>query len=345
MMSFTDRVVTIERHIIDGELAHPGASGSLSTILRQLTLAVKLIYREVSRAGLANIIGLVGRENIHGEQVKKLDMFANETIYKAMDHIGKLCVMASEENEDIVHIPDKYPTGKYVLLYDPLDGSSNIDVTVSIGTIFSIYRRMTPSGHGSLDDCLQPGYKQVAAGYIVYGSSTMFVYTTGDGVHGFTYDPAIGEFLLSHENIRIPRRGKIYSVNGGNFSRWHEGIRKYVSFLQEENAPDGRPYSARYIGSMVPDIHRTLLYGGIFMYPADSKHPEGKLRLIYEGNPIAFIVEQAGGRASNGSERLLDIKPKSLHQRTPFIAGSEEDVAVCERFLQNKPVAQPGGHP
>jgi fructose-1,6-bisphosphatase I len=339
-MSLTDRVVTIERHIIEGERAHPGSTGGLSTILRELMLAVKLIYREVSMAGLVNIIGLVGRENIHGEQVKKLDAFADEIIFKAMDHIGKLCVMASEENEDIIHIPDKYPTGKYVLLYDPLDGSSNIDVTVNIGTIFSIYRRMTPSGHGSPEDCLQPGYKQVAAGYVVYGSSTMFVYTTGDGVHGFTYDPGIGEFLLSHENIRIPRRGKIYSTNGGNFSRWPDGMKNYISYLQQEDASNGRPYSARYIGSMVPDIHRTLLYGGIFMYPGDSKHPDGKLRLIYECNPIAFIVEQAGGRASNGSERMLDIKPKALHQRTPFIAGSEEDVITCEQFLQNRHISQ-----
>lgn len=339
-MSFTDRIVTIERHIIEGERAHPGATGGLSTILRELTLAIKLIYREVSRAGLANIIGLVGRENIHGEQVKKLDVLANETIFKAMDHIGKLCVMASEENETIVRIPDKYPTGKYVLLYDPLDGSSNIDVTVNIGTVFSIYRRMTPSGHGSVEDCLQPGYKQVAAGYVVYGSSTMFVYTTGDGVHGFTYDPGIGEFLLSHENIRIPRRGKIYSINGGNSGRWPEGIRKYVAYLQEEDTSSGRPYSARYIGSMVPDIHRTLLYGGIFMYPGDAKHPEGKLRLMYECNPIAFIVEQAGGRASNGMDRLLDIKPRALHQRTPFIAGSEDDVAQCEKFFQDRHFVQ-----
>jgi fructose-1,6-bisphosphatase I len=340
-MSFTDKIVTIERYIIEGERAHPGATGELSSILRELTLAVKLIYREVSRAGLVNIIGLIGRENIHGEHVKKLDLFANEKIYQAMDHIGKLCVMASEENDMIIHIPSQYPTGKYVLLYDPLDGSSNIDVTVSIGTIFSIYRRVTPAGHGALEDCIQPGYKQIAAGYVVFGSSTMMIYTTGDGVHGFTLDPSIGEFLLSHENIRIPERGNIYSVNEGNYCYWSNGMKNYLNYLKENDKETGRPYSSRYIGSMVADVHRTLLYGGIFMYPADTIQLEGKLRLMYECNPIAFIVEQAGGRASNGFVRLLDIQPEALHQRVPFFAGSIKDVALCEEFLQGKHVHQP----
>ena len=301
-----NKVITIERHIIEGERAHPGATGNFSGLLRDLTLAFKVIWREVSKAGLVNILGSVGRENIHGDQVKKLDVFADETIYKAMDHGGHLCVMASEENEDVLHIPEHYPTGKYVLIYDPLDGSSNIDANATIGTIISIYRRVTPSGKGSMADCLQPGYKQVAAGYAIYGSSTMLVYTTGDGVHGFTLDPAIGEFLLSHENIRIPRRGKIYSVNEGNTHRWSEGMKRYINHLQEEDKETGRPYSSRYIGSLVGDIHRTLLYGGIFLYPADAKNPEGKLRLMYEGNPMAFLLEQAGGRASNGCQRIVD---------------------------------------
>jgi fructose-1,6-bisphosphatase I len=331
-----NKVITIERHIIEGERAHPGATGNFSGLLRDLTLAFKVIWREVSKAGLVNILGSVGRENIHGDQVKKLDVFADETIYKAMDYGGHLCVMASEENEDVLHIPEHYPTGKYVLIYDPLDGSSNIDANATIGTIISIYRRVTPSGKGSMADCLQPGYKQVAAGYVIYGSSTMLVYTTGDGVHGFTLDPAIGEFLLSHENIRIPRRGKIYSVNEGNTHRWSEGMKRYINHLQEEDKETGRPYSSRYIGSLVGDIHRTLLYGGIFLYPADAKNPEGKLRLMYEGNPMAFLLEQAGGRASNGCQRILDIQPKTLHQRTPLFLGSEEDVITAEEFVQDK---------
>jgi fructose-1,6-bisphosphatase I len=330
------KVITIERFIIEEERSHPGASGDFSGILRDLILAIKIIWREVSKAGLVNILGMAGKENIHGDQVKKLDVFADEKIYQAMDHGGYLCVMASEENEDVLHIPEKYPTGKYVLLYDPLDGSSNIDVNVNIGTIFSIYRRVTPKGQGTLDDCLQPGYKQLAAGYALYGSSTMLVYTTGDGVHGFTFDPSIGEFLLSHENIKIPKRGKIYSVNEGNYRYWFDGVKKYVKYLQEEDKSTGRPYSGRYIGSMVADIHRTMMYGGIFMYPGDTKSPSGKLRLMYECNPMSFIIEQAGGKASDGEKRMLDIQPKSLHQRTPIFVGSEEDVTIAEEFVQGK---------
>jgi fructose-1,6-bisphosphatase I len=336
MMPPQQKVITIERHIIEGERAHPGATGDFSGLLRDLTLAIKVIWREVSKAGLVDILGNVGRENVSGDQVKKLDVFADDTIYKAMDHGGHLCVMASEENEDVLHIPDQYPTGKYVLLYDPLDGSSNIDANVSIGTIFSIYRRVTPSGKGTLQDCLQPGYKQVAAGYVIYGSSTMLVYTTGDGVHGFTLDPSIGEFLLSHENIRIPKKGKIYSVNVGNYSKWDDGMKKYLHYLHEEDRATSRPYSLRYVGSMVADIHRTLLYGGIFMYPGDKKNPDGKLRLMYEANPMAFIIEQAGGRASNGKTRILDLQPESLHQHTPLFIGSTDDVCVAEEFLAGK---------
>ena len=335
-MKYQGKVITIERHIIEEERKHPGASGDFSGILRDLTLAIKVIHREVNKAGLVNILGMAGRQNVHGEEVKKLDVFADERIYQAMDHGGHLCVMASEENEDVLAIPEQYPKGKYVLLYDPLDGSSNIDANVSIGTIFSIYRRTTPSGKGTIQDCLQPGYKQIAAGYVVYGSSTMMVYTTGDGVHGFTLDPSIGEFLLSHEDIRIPRRGKIYSVNEGNYRWWFDGMKKYVKYLQQEDAATSRPYSGRYIGSMIADLHRTLLYGGIFMYPGDQRHPNGKLRLMYEANPTAFIVEQAGGRATNGTDRILDVQPTSLHGRTPLFIGSEEDVEECEEFLQGK---------
>ncbi|MBM4169418.1 MAG: class 1 fructose-bisphosphatase [Ignavibacteria bacterium] len=330
------KIVTIERHIIEGERAHPGASGEFSALLRDLTLAFKVIHREVSKAGLVDIIGLTGKENIHGEQVKKLDAFADETVCKAMDHTGHLCIMASEEHEEALNIPDAYPKGKYVLLYDPLDGSSNIDVNITIGTVFSIYRRVSPGGKGTLDDCLQPGYKQIAAGYAIYGSSTMLIYSTGDGVHGFTLDPSIGEFLLSHENLRVPKRGKIYSINEGNYRFWDEGVKKFIKFLQEDDKSTNRPYTSRYIGSMIGDIHRTLMYGGIFMYPADQRNPNGKLRLLYEANPMSFVMEQAGGRASNGRKRILDVTPTELHQRTPLFIGSDEDVALAEEFLHGK---------
>jgi len=254
---------------------------------------------------------------------------------KAMDHGGHLCVMASEEEEDIIHIPPEFYLGKYVLLFDPLDGSSNIDANVSIGTIFSIYKRVSPEGGpGTMEDCLQQGLKQVAAGYIIYGSSTIFVYTSGNGVHGFTLDPSFGEFILSHPDIKTPKKSKIYSINEGNYLYWHPGLKKYIKWLQEEDAATERPYSSRYIGSMVSDIHRNLLYGGIYMYPADSRNPKGKLRLMYECNPMAFIVEQAGGRATNGKQRMLELKPTSLHERTPIFIGSEEDVLLVEKFMR-----------
>jgi fructose-1,6-bisphosphatase I len=253
-----------------------------------------------------------------------------------MDHGGHLCVMASEENEDLLHIPEHYPSGKYVLLYDPLDGSGNIDANITVGSIFSIFRRVTPAGRGTTDDVLQPGYKQVAAGYALFSSSMMFVYSTGRGVHGFTLDPSVGEFLLSHENIRIPDRGSIYSVNEGNFNRWEPGMQRYIKYLKEDDEHTGRPYSARYIGSLVADVHRTLMYGGIYCYPGDTKNPKGKLRLMYENNPLGYLVEQAGGAASDGRTRILDLMPESLHQRSPLFIGSREDVKIAEEFLGGK---------
>ncbi|MDF1611193.1 class 1 fructose-bisphosphatase [Stygiobacter electus] len=330
----TKRFMTLPRHILEGEKAHPEATGELSSILLQLGLAAKLISLEVNKAGLANIIGFTGQENVHGEQVKKLDIFAHEMLIKAMDHGGHFCVMASEEEEDIIHLPPNKKIGKYVLLFDPLDGSSNIDANISIGTIFSIYKRIsTGNGPGTLEDCLQPGYKQEVAGYIVYGSSTIFVYTTGHGVYGFTLDPAFGEFLLSHDNIKIPKNGRIYSLNEGNYFSWPKGLKDYIKYLQS-NYYDGKPYQARYVGSMVADIHRTLLYGGIFIYPGDRRNPKGKLRLCYECNPMAFIVEAAGGRATDGKQRILEKKPEALHERTPIYIGSEEDVLLVEKFLR-----------
>ena len=326
--------MTLARYIIEEEKKHPEATGELSNLLHDLSLATKIISLEVNKAGLVDILGFTGNHNVHGEDVKKLDIYAHEMMVRAMDHGGHLCVMASEEEEDIIPIPTQFHAGKYVLLFDPLDGSSNIDANVSIGTIFSIYRRVTEDGDpGTIEDLLQPGVKQVAAGYVIYGSSTMLVYTAGNGVHGFTLDPAFGEYILSHPNIQIPKKGKIYSINEGNYLYWHPGLKKYIKYLQQEDKESERPYSSRYIGSMVADIHRNLLYGGIFMYPADSRHPNGKLRLMYECNPMAFIVEQAGGRATDGKQRIMEIQPKAVHQRVPVFIGSEEDVKTVEKFM------------
>lgn len=331
------KLVTIDRHIMETQRQFPHATGEFSALLYDIAFAAKIIAREVNKAGLMeDILGATDETNIHGEEVQKLDEYADQVIYRAMDHTGRLCVMASEEHEEIIPIPEKFETGNYVLIYDPLDGSSNIDANVSIGTIFSIYRKISDGPRGGLEDCLQPGVHQLAAGYVIYGSSTMLVFTTGNGVHGFTYDPSIGEFLLSHKNIKIPKRGKIYSVNEGYYDRWNEGMKKYVSYLKRDDKETNRPYSCRYIGSLVADFHRNLLYGGIFLYPADKKHPKGKLRLMYEANPLGLIVEKAGGHASDGDERILDIQPESIHQRTPLIIGSQADVKEAEEFLRGK---------
>jgi fructose-1,6-bisphosphatase I len=327
--------MTLIRHIYEGEKKYPGATGELSALLHELSLAAKVISLEVNKAGLVDILGFTGNDNVHGEKVKKLDIFAHEMMYKAMDHGGHLCAMASEEEEDIIHIPDHHKKGKYILLFDPLDGSSNIDANASIGTIFSIYKRISPDdgSPGTLEDCLQPGVKQVAAGYIVYGSSTIFVYTAGDGVYGFTLDPAFGEFLLSHDNIKIPEKAYIYSINEGNYKYWHPGLKKYIKYIQDADNRGRKPYTSRYIGSMVADIHRNLLYGGIYIYPADNLNPNGKLRLMYECNPMAFIIEQAGGRAINGSKRIMEVQPTDLHQRVPIYIGSKEAVDKVEQYL------------
>lgn len=324
-------IVTIDRHIINEERKRPGVSGAFSNVLTDIALAAKVISRQVNMAGLVDILGRVGHRNVQGEPVQKLDVFAQDVMYRAMDHTGHLCCMVSEELEDWVPIPEKFPAGNYVLLFDPLDGSSNIDVNVSIGTIFSLQRKVTDHERGSLEDCLQPGRRQLAAGYVVYGSSTMLVYTTGQGVHGFTLDPSIGEFILSHENIRIPDPPeRYYSVNEAYSSRWSPGMRGLVDHLK---GPEGGGFSSRYIGSLVADFHRTLLRGGIFMYPGDSTNPSGKLRLLYEASPLAFIAEEAGGRASDGEVDILDIQPEGLHQRTPLFIGSSGLVDQAEAFL------------
>jgi fructose-1,6-bisphosphatase I len=331
-------IISIERHIIEAEREFPEATGAFSNILYDIAFAAKLIAREVRRAGLADIMGLTGEVNVQGEEVRKLDEFANDVIFKALDHTGHLCGMASEEVEDFIPIPDKFPTGNYCVLFDPLDGSSNIDANVSVGTIFSIHRKVSDHARGCVQDCLQPGYRQVAAGYVVYGSSTMLVYTTGNGVHGFTLEPSIGEFLLSHPDIRIPSPGqRIYSCNEGNYGRWSEEQRRLVDHLKGADGENPRPFSARYIGSLVADFHRNLLYGGMFMYPADAKSPHGKLRLLYEAAPLAMIAEGAGGKATDGERRLLDIDPTDLHQRTPLFIGSAEYVDLAMRFLAGAP--------
>jgi fructose-1,6-bisphosphatase I len=325
------KIKTVQQHILDEERLHPGASGDFTALLTSLTLAAKIISREVNKAGLVKILGETGDVNVHGEAVQKLDEFAQQTICRAMGHNGHLCVMASEESENIIPIPGA-KKGKYVLMFDPLDGSSNIDVNASIGTIFSIHRRVTNhKPDGSIEDCLQKGIDQIAAGYFIYGSSTMMVYTTGHGVYGFTLDPSLGEFLLSHENIKIPSRGKIYSINEGNMNSWDEGTRRYVAYVKDEQKDQGHPYTLRYIGSLVADFHRNLMKGGIFLYPG----PKGKLRLLYEAAPLAMVVEQAGGAASTGSERILDVQPMSLHQRVPLIIGSRDDVREYNQFYRD----------
>lgn len=328
------KVKTLGQFIIEKQSDFPYAKGELSRLLRDIGIAAKIVNREVNKAGLADILGEVGEMNVQGENVKKLDVFANEQFIAALSVGGECCAIASEENEDLIPITNEQSqNAKYVVAIDPLDGSSNIDVNVSVGTIFSIYRRTSVSGSGLLEDFLQAGTEQVAAGYIIYGSSTMLVYTTGKGVNGFTLDPSIGEFCLSHPNMKIPKTGKTYSINQGNYVHFPEGVKKYIQFCQEEDKATSRPYSCRYIGSAVADIHRNLITGGVFIYPQTHSSPKGKLRVLYECNPFAFIIEQAGGKATDGFNRILEIQPNSLHQRTPFFAGSADMVEKSEGFM------------
>ena len=325
-------VVTISRFLVDQQRFHPEATGAFTSLLHDIALAAKVISREVTKAGLVDILGGTDEENVHGEQVQKLDVFANQVLIKALDHTGLVACMASEESNGLIPIPDRFPAGDYVVIFDPLDGSSNIDVNVSIGTIFSIHRKCSTGERGVLEDCLQAGTEQVAAGYVVYGSSTMLVYTSGVGVHGFTLDPSIGEFLLSHPNMRIPEPPKkVYSVNEAYYTRWSREQQKLVTYLKTDGG-----FGSRYIGSFVADIHRTLLQGGLFMYPAESENPKGKLRLLYEAAPMAMIVEQAGGKGSDGKRRLMEITPKSLHERTPLYMGSKGFVDMAESYLAGK---------
>lgn len=327
-------VTTIERWILDQEEKYPEATGELSNLLYDIALGAKIIAASIRRAGLVNILGSAGATNVQGEEQQKLDIFANNTLTNALNHTGRVCVMASEEDELLIPVPENYPVGKYVVLYDPLDGSSNIDTNGAVGTIFSIYRRVSMEGRGSLADVLQAGCKQVAAGYVIYGSSTMMIYSTGQGVAGFTLDPSIGEFLLSHPKIVTPRVGRYYSVNESNFARWSKAVQWAVRGLHGDRPDEIKGKNSRYIGSLVADFHRNLLAGGIFLYPADTRNPRGKLRLLYECSPMAFIAEQASGSATDGTRRILDIQPSELHERTPLVIGSREDVGYVADTLR-----------
>ncbi|MGX3020855.1 class 1 fructose-bisphosphatase [Ursidibacter sp. B-7004-1] len=328
---------TLGEFIVERQAEYPGATGELSGILSSIRLSAKIIHRDINRAGLTqDILGVSGDENIQGETQMKLDVFANETMKKALIARGDVAGFASEEDDTFVAFDtERGRNAKYILMTDPLDGSSNIDVNVSVGTIFSIYKRVSPIGTPvTMEDFLQPGRKQVAAGYVTYGSSTMLVYTTGNGVNGFTYDPSLGLFILSHPNMKMPYEGKYYSINEGQYLKFPDGVKKFIKFCQEEDKPTGRPYSSRYIGSLVSDFHRNLLKGGIYIYPTTKSHPNGKLRLLYEGNPMAFLAEQAGGMATDGVNTILDIKPTELHQRVPFFVGSTAMVKKAGELIE-----------
>lgn len=328
-----NRLITLEEYIIQAQNRFPGATGELSQLLRDIGLAAKIISREVNKAGITNILGEEGSTNVHGESVRKLDLFADKQLISALNRSEITCMVISEENDGIVELDND--GGKYIVYLDPLDGSTNIDVNVSIGSIFSIYMRKNPgSDQLSEDEALQPGVKQVAAGYVLYGSSTMMAYTTGLGVTLFTLDPSIGEFILADDDVKIPEFGTIYSVNEGSYHSWDKGLKQYIKYCQVEDADTQRPYKARYIGSMVADVHRTLITGGIFIYPNSSLYPNGKLRLMYECNPLSFLIEQAGGMSIDGTGRIMEIQPEMIHQRTPIFIGSKQNVHKVQEFLQ-----------
>ncbi|PKF62163.1 class 1 fructose-bisphosphatase [Psychromonas sp. psych-6C06] len=329
-------MITLGEFIIDKQHDFPEASGELTLLLSAIQLAAKVVNREINKAGLADIIGSTGNENVQGEVQQKMDLYANDKFKAALEARGEVCGIASEEEDEFISFDtERGCNSKYVVLMDPLDGSSNIDVNVSVGTIFSIYKRKSPVGTPVvLADFLQPGVDQVAAGYVIYGSSTMLVYSTGNGVHGFTCDPSLGVFYLSHENMQIPDNGKTYSINEGNYLKFPQGVKDYLKYCQEIDSATNRPYTSRYIGSLVSDFHRNLLTGGIYIYPSTASAPEGKLRLLYECNPIAFLMEQAGGKASDGHQRILEIMPTELHQRVPFFCGSNNMVDKAHSMME-----------
>lgn len=334
-------IKTLNQFIIERQEEFPYAQGELSRILSDIGVACKIIHREVNKAGLVNILGATGSINVQGEDVKKLDVFAHDQLIAALSSGGECCVVASEEATDYIPVYTEVADGaKYVVVFDPLDGSSNIDVNASIGTIFGVYRRLSPhDGPATLEDCLQKGSEQIAAGYVIYGSSTILVYTTGFGVNGFTYDPSIGEFCLSHPQITTPEQGAMYSINEGRFYDFSPAVQNILSFCKAHDPDTRRPWNSRYIGTLIADFHRNLLNGGIFMYPATIKNPNGKLRLIYEASPIAFLVEQAGGLATDGRRRIMDIQPTDLHQRTPLFIGSRLMVEKVMELLEQETVS------
>ncbi len=327
----TDTVFTIERFLLEHQPDY--ARGEFTNLLYDIALAAKIIAVKTNRAGLVDILGTYGNENVQGETQQKLDVYADNVIYRICDHTGRLCAMVSEEREELITIPPEYEKGTYVLVHDPLDGSSNIDVNVSIGTIFGVYRCVNFENRGQLEDVLQPGRKLVAAGYVLYGASTMLVYSSGQGVHGFTLNPELGEFLLSHPNLRLPDPPQYYSVNGSYYHRWSPGVKHYLNWLQGQVAGDNPELSSRYIGSLVADFHRNLLRGGVFCYPAESEKPNGKLRLLYEAAPLAYLIEQAGGYASDGRRPILDIVPDEIHQRVPLYIGNRKLVEKAEHYI------------
>lgn len=329
------KITTLTEFIIQRQYEYPHAKGALTRLLNDIATAAKIVNREINAAGLVDILGTMGRENVQGEAQKKLDVYANETFITALKGGGECCAIASEENEKVISFSNEFSElGKYVVAMDPLDGSSNIESNVSIGTIFSIYRRLSEVGGGTQEDLLQPGLNLTAAGYIIYGSSTMLVFTTGKGVNGFTLDPSVGIFCLSHPDMRFPDEGTIYSINEGNYIHFPQGVKRYIKYCQESDPETFRPYTSRYIGSLVADFHRNLIRGGIFLYPGSKKQADGKLRLLYECAPIAFIAEQAGGKASNGSKRIMEIEPTNLHQRSPLFTGPKKMVEKLESFMK-----------
>ena len=331
----TRKIQTLGEFIIENQTEFKYSSGELSKLINAIRLAAKVVNHEVNKAGLVDILGEAGDTNVQGEDQQKLDVLANEKFIQTLMNREIVCGIASEEEDDFIRVnsQDENHQNKYIVLIDPLDGSSNIDVNVSVGTIFSIYRRVTPIGTPvTLEDFLQPGKNQVAAGYVIYGTSTMLVYTTGHGVNGFTLNPAIGTFYLSHPNMQFPEAGKIYSVNEGNYIHFPQGVKDYIKYCQKEE--EDRPYTSRYIGSLVSDFHRNMIKGGIYIYPKSSVASNGKLRLLYECNPMAFLAEQANGKASDGFKRILDIQPKELHQRIPFFCGSTKMVNKAEEFMR-----------
>ncbi len=326
--------LTLTRFILQRQVAHPGATGEFSALMTQIGVVGKMIARDLRRAGLLDILGATGHTNVQGEAVKKLDEIANETFVRVFQHSGLVCALASEEMEKPLPMPENWPQGKYILIFDPMDGSSNTDVNMPLGSIFSVLRQGEKSGLPGEAALLRPGTAQVAAGYLMYGSSTILVYTSGHGVHGFTLDAEVGEFLLSHENMTMPSRGAVYAANEGNYYKWPQSVRRFIEYVRAEDQATGRPYAARYSGCLAADVHRLLIDGGIYLYPSELGKPEGKLRLLYEANPLALVAEQAGGRASTGTQRILAMQPDSLHQRVPLYIGCRDDVDMVEQMIR-----------